>query len=64
LAVSRDVNQEGNAKRTKCMIMYSNQRAGQKHDMTVVNKSLKNVEEEIYFGKTVTNQICISEYIK
>jgi hypothetical protein len=39
LTVSKDVSQEANAGRTKCMITSSTQRVGQKHDMTVGNKS-------------------------
>jgi hypothetical protein len=61
LAASRDMRPEVNAERTTCMILSSNQHAGQKDDMMVGNKSFKNMAKEICFGKTVTNQICIPE---
>ena len=53
-----------NAYKTKYMVMYRYQNAGQSHSMKTDNSSFERGEEFKYLGTTITNQNSIQEEIK
>jgi hypothetical protein len=55
---SKEVGLEVNAEKTK----YQN--AGQKHNITIANRTFENVAQFKYLGMTVTNQNVIQEEIR
>jgi len=54
---------EGNADKTKCMVMSRDQNAGQSHNIEIDNSSFERVEEFKYLGTMLTNQNSIHEEI-
>jgi hypothetical protein len=61
---SKDINLEVNAEKTKYVLLYRHQNAGQNHDIKTANRYLENVGEFIYLGLTVSSQNLIQEEIK
>ena len=55
---------EVNTKKTKYMVMYQDQNAGQKSNIKVRNKSFETVEQLQYLGTTLINQNSIHEEIR
>jgi hypothetical protein len=53
---SKEVDLEVNAEKTKYVLLFRNQNAGQSHDIKIANRSFENVAQFKYFGTTVTNQ--------
>jgi hypothetical protein len=52
------------AEKTKNILMFRHQSAGQNHDTKRANRSCENVAELEYLGTTVINQHIINEEIK
>jgi hypothetical protein len=52
---------EVNADKTKYMVMFRDQDAGQSHSIKIDNRSFERVEEFKYLGTTLTNQNSIQE---
>jgi hypothetical protein len=46
------------------MLLVRHQKAGQNHDIKIVNRCFENVVQFRYLGTTVTNQNLIHEEIK
>jgi hypothetical protein len=61
---SKEVGLEVKAEKTKYMVMYRNQNAGQNHNIKADNKSFERVEEFKYLGTTLTNRNSIHEEVK
>jgi len=59
---SKEIRLEVNADKTKYLVMYRDQNAGQSHSIKTDNFEM--VEEFKYWGKTLTNQNSIQEEIK
>jgi len=55
---------EVNADKTKYMVMSRDQNAGRIHGARIDNSTFERVEEFIYLGTTLTNQISMAEEIK
>jgi hypothetical protein len=55
---------EVNAEKTKYMLLYRLQNAGQNHDIKIGNRCFENVAQLKYLGTTITNQNFIQEEIK
>jgi hypothetical protein len=53
---SKEIGLEVNADKTKYMVIFQYQNAGQSHSMEIENSSFERVEEFIYLGTTLTNQ--------
>jgi hypothetical protein len=64
LEVSRDVDLEINAEKTKYMITSRHPNTGQNQNMRMANESFENVAEFKYLGTTLTNQNDIHDEIK
>ena len=64
VAVSTRIGLEVTAEKTKYMVMYRDQNAGQNHNVKTDNSSFEMVEEFKYLGTTLTNQNSIQEEIK
>jgi hypothetical protein len=64
LAVASKVGLEVNAGKTKCMVMFRDQNAGQNHNIKAGNKSFERVEEFKYLGATLANRNAIHDEIK
>jgi hypothetical protein len=61
---SKEFGVEVNVEKTKCMLLFHHQNAGQTHDMNVANRSFENVAQFKYLRTTVTNQNLIQTEIK
>jgi hypothetical protein len=61
---SKEVGLEINAEKTKYMLLSRHQNAGQNRDIKLASRSLEDVSQLKYFGKTGTNQNFIQEEIK
>jgi hypothetical protein len=55
---------EVQSKKTKYMLLSCHQNSCEMHNMKINTKSSHNVTKNIYFGKSVTNKICIHDEIK
>jgi hypothetical protein len=53
---SKEVGLEVNVEKTKYMLVYWDQNAGQNQEIKIGNRSFENVSRFKYLGKTVTNQ--------
>jgi hypothetical protein len=62
--ISKEVGLEVNAEKTKYMLLSHHQKAGQNHDMKIVNRCFENVAQFKYLGVTVTSQNLIQKEIK
>jgi len=63
VAATREIGLEVSADKTKYMVMYRDQNAGQIHSVTFDNSTFKRVEEFKYLGTTLTNQNSILTYL-
>jgi hypothetical protein len=61
---TKEIGLEVNTEKTKCMVMFRDQNAGQNHSIKIDNKSFERLEQFKYFGTTLTNQNFIPEEIK
>jgi hypothetical protein len=61
---SKEVGLEINVEKTKFMLLYHHQNAGQNRYIEIANRSFENVSQFKYLGMTVTNQNLIQEEIK
>jgi hypothetical protein len=61
---SKEVGLEVNTEKTKYMVLFPHQNAGQNHDMKIPNRCFENVAQFRYLGTTITNQNLILEKIK
>jgi hypothetical protein len=62
--ISKEVDLEVNAEKTKYTLMCRHQNAGQNHNVKIANRSFENVAQFKYLGSTVSNQNMIQEEIK
>jgi hypothetical protein len=60
---SKEIGLEGNANRTKYMVMSRDQTAGRSHILKTDNNSFERLEQFKYLGTTLTNQNSIQEEI-
>jgi hypothetical protein len=58
---SKEVGLKANTEKTKCMLMFHHQNAGQNRNTMIAERSL---EKFIYLGMTITNQNLIHDEIK
>ena len=63
LVSSKEMGLEGNADKTKCMVMSRDQNAGQSHNTEIDNSSFERVKEFKYLRTTLTYQNSIHEEI-
>jgi hypothetical protein len=61
LVGSKEIDLEGKADKTKCMVMSREQNAGRSHKID--NSSFERMEEFKYLGTTLTDQNSIHEEI-
>jgi hypothetical protein len=61
---SKEAGLEINTKKTKYMLLSSNQNAGQSYDINIANTCFENVSKFRYLGTTITNQNLIQEDMK
>jgi ribosomal protein S2 len=61
---SKEVGLQVNTEKTKYMLPYRHQNAGQNHDMKTASRCFENVAQFRYLGTIVTNQNLIQEEIK
>jgi len=64
LIASKEIGQEVNPEKTKYMVKFQDQNAGQNHNIKNDNKCFERVEQFIYLGTTIMNQNSIEEEIK
>jgi hypothetical protein len=64
LDASKDVGLEVNPEKNKYMLMSRCQKAGQKKQHKIANRSFEGVAKLKYLGTTLTDQNCINEEIK
>jgi hypothetical protein len=48
IVASKEMGLEGNADKTKCMVMFRDQNSGRSHSITIDNSSLERVERSKY----------------
>jgi hypothetical protein len=53
---SKEVGLEINVEKTKYMLLFCHQNAGQNRDLKMTNRSFKNVAHFKYWGMTVINK--------
>jgi hypothetical protein len=53
---SKEIDLKVNAEKTKNMVMFQDQQAGQNHNIKTGNKSFQWVEQFRYLGTTMKNQ--------
>jgi hypothetical protein len=56
IGASKEVDLEVNAEKTKYMLLFRHQNAGQSQDIKITNRCFENVAQFKYLGTTVTNQ--------
>jgi hypothetical protein len=61
---SKEIGLEVNAEKTKYMVMYRDQNAGQSGNIQIGDKSFETVEQFKYLGTILRNQNSIHEEIK
>jgi hypothetical protein len=61
---NKEAGLEINIEKTKCMLLYNYQNAGQNHDIKTANRLFENVSQFKKLATTVTNQSLIQEEIK
>jgi ribosomal protein S2 len=64
IEASKDVGLEVNTEKTKYMLLFSCQNAGQNHDIKIAVRCFGNEAQFRYLGTTITNQNLIQEKIK
>ena len=64
VVASKQIRLEVNADKTKYMVMFRDQNAGQSHGIKTDNSSFARVDEFKHLGTTLTNQNSIQEEIK
>jgi hypothetical protein len=64
LDTSKKVGLEVNPKKTKHRLMSRYQKAGEKRNIKIENRSFEDVAKFRYLGKTLTDQDCKHEEIK
>jgi len=64
VAAAREIGLEVSADKTKYMVMFRDQNAGQIQSLRIDNSTFERVEEFKYLGKTFTYQNSIAEEIK
>jgi hypothetical protein len=64
VVTSKEIGLEVNAAKTKYMVMYRDQNAGQNHNIKICNKSFERMEEFKYLGTTLMKQNANHEEIK
>jgi hypothetical protein len=62
--LSKGVGLKVNTEKTKCMLLFRHQNAGQNHDIKIADRFFENVPLLKYFGTTVTYKNLIQEKIK
>jgi hypothetical protein len=55
--INKEIDLEVNAAKTKYMMSFCNQKAGQNHDIKIADRSFENVVPFKYLGMIATNQI-------
>jgi hypothetical protein len=63
LDASEEVGLEVNPEKTKYMLMSCYQKAGQKHNIKIANKSFEDAAKFKYLGTTLTDQTSMHEEI-
>jgi hypothetical protein len=61
---SKDVGLKINIQKTKYMLLFHHQNAGQNRDIEIATKSFENASQLKYLETTVTNQYLIQEEIE
>ena len=61
VVATKEIGLEGNADKTKYMVMSRDQNAGRSHSIKSDNKSFERMEQFRYLETTLTNQNCIQE---
>jgi hypothetical protein len=61
---SKEVGQEVNTDKTKCMLLSRHRNGGRNHDIKISDRCFENVAQLKYLGTTVTNRNLIQEQIK
>jgi hypothetical protein len=55
VVASKEIGLEVNAEKTKCTVMFRDQKARQNHNIKIDNKSFVRVEQFKYLGTALTN---------
>jgi hypothetical protein len=59
-----DASKEANPEKTKSTLVSRWQKAGERQRINIANRSFEDVDKFKYFGRTLTDQICIHEEFK